>query len=426
MDIFTKGVLWDYWKMRSDDTELTNENGSDLEDECSSDMNETTEIFKIEDNLIDYETPLWKLEEPWSENRIPYQLCDHICEPYRFKNEITKWPTYSSNIDGFCNGGELPGMVRVRCMTYFQDKKWYDELTDGKLKVEALTHKARIEEFRGIANSRVMNSANGPRCKEIDEVGKVSIIWNPMCDCRLSPNTNGKRGRAQDNFPFRAGGVLLSKDAFRTKNARATYQRLVDKGCLDKKDFTWTIEADKAFEEMKRYIEKLPTLAALKSGENLIIYLAASKECIKTKEEDEETDFKEKQHAGQTTRWKLYTDGASSGDGFGAGLMVADVLSNLASLTFKHLTKEVLVEKSAKKSIHEKQVAEAIVEEENSWMTPIIEYLVSGILPAAKKLARKVRVKAPNYRMIDGILYKRSFLTSWLRCVGSRQADDIK
>ncbi|GKB78901.1 reverse transcriptase domain-containing protein, partial [Tanacetum coccineum] len=193
---------------------------------------------------------------------------------------------------------------------------------------------------------------------------------------------------------------------------------------------------------------------------------------VETKEEDEETDFKEKQQAEQTIRWKLYTDGASSGDGSGAGLMVvspegikftyalkfkftatnneaeykvviarlclakemkieeitvfvdsqlvanrADVLSNLASLTFKHLTKEVLVEKSAKKSIHEKQVAEAIVEEENSWMTPIIEYLVSGILPAAKKLARKVRVKAPNYRMIDGILYKRSFLTPWLRCV---------
>ncbi|GKA52360.1 hypothetical protein Tco_0745556 [Tanacetum coccineum] len=23
-------------------------------------------------------------EEPWSENGVPYQLCDHICEPYRF------------------------------------------------------------------------------------------------------------------------------------------------------------------------------------------------------------------------------------------------------------------------------------------------------------------------------------------------------
>ncbi|GJW03912.1 NYNRIN-like protein [Tanacetum coccineum] len=52
------------------------------------------------------------------------------------------------------------------------------------------------------------------------------------------------------------------------------------KGCLDKKDFTWIREADKAFEEMKRYIEKLPTLVAPKAGENLIVYLAASKECI--------------------------------------------------------------------------------------------------------------------------------------------------
>ncbi|GKG51885.1 hypothetical protein Tco_0544523, partial [Tanacetum coccineum] len=54
-------------------------------------------------------------------------------------------------IDEFCNGGELPGMVRVGCMNYFQDHKWYDELTDGKLKEEALTHKARIEESWGKA-----------------------------------------------------------------------------------------------------------------------------------------------------------------------------------------------------------------------------------------------------------------------------------
>ncbi|GJY99039.1 hypothetical protein Tco_0516469 [Tanacetum coccineum] len=44
---------------------------------------------------------------------------------------MTKWPTYTSDINGFCNGGELPGMVRVGCMTYFQDHKWYDELADG-------------------------------------------------------------------------------------------------------------------------------------------------------------------------------------------------------------------------------------------------------------------------------------------------------
>nr|GEX03897.1 hypothetical protein [Tanacetum cinerariifolium] len=110
----------------SDDTELTNEKGSDLEDECSSDVDVIAKIFKMKDNLLDYETPLQiktyeeyeldnnmtgELEEPWLENGIPYKMCDHICEPYRFRNEMTKWPTCSSNIDGFCNGGELPKMV---------------------------------------------------------------------------------------------------------------------------------------------------------------------------------------------------------------------------------------------------------------------------------------------------------------------------
>ncbi|GJX11191.1 hypothetical protein Tco_0201050 [Tanacetum coccineum] len=42
-----------------DDTELTNGKGSDLEEECLRDVNETAEIFKIEDVLLDYETPLW-------------------------------------------------------------------------------------------------------------------------------------------------------------------------------------------------------------------------------------------------------------------------------------------------------------------------------------------------------------------------------
>ncbi|GKA05528.1 hypothetical protein Tco_0684648 [Tanacetum coccineum] len=35
-------------------------------------------------------------------------------------------------------------MVRVGCMTYFQDHKWYDELTDGMLKEEALIKTGRM------------------------------------------------------------------------------------------------------------------------------------------------------------------------------------------------------------------------------------------------------------------------------------------
>ncbi|GJU99505.1 hypothetical protein Tco_1328776 [Tanacetum coccineum] len=84
-------------------------------------------------------------KEPWSENRVPYQLCDHICESYHFKNGETKWPTCTSDIDGFCNGGELPGMVRFGSMTYFQDHRWYDKLADRKLKDETLALKAKVE-----------------------------------------------------------------------------------------------------------------------------------------------------------------------------------------------------------------------------------------------------------------------------------------
>ncbi|GKE39146.1 hypothetical protein Tco_1462551, partial [Tanacetum coccineum] len=95
-------------------------------------------------------------KEPWSENGVPYQLCDHICEPYHFTNGETKCPTCTFDIDGFCNGGELPEMVRVGSMTYFQDHRWYDELADGKLKDETLALKAKIKGSWGDATTKVM------------------------------------------------------------------------------------------------------------------------------------------------------------------------------------------------------------------------------------------------------------------------------
>ncbi|GJT63972.1 hypothetical protein Tco_1015452 [Tanacetum coccineum] len=155
-------ALWDYWKMGSNDTELTNEKGSDLEDECSSDVDETVKIFKIEDNLLDYKTPLCK-----AFNEFNYL---HKIDTDLFIFEIQEIKTYEEyeldnnmrgnlrnhDIERFCNGGELPGMVQVGCITNFQDHKWYDELTDGKLKEEALTHKTRIDESWGDATPGVM------------------------------------------------------------------------------------------------------------------------------------------------------------------------------------------------------------------------------------------------------------------------------
>ncbi|GJX44765.1 hypothetical protein Tco_0261441 [Tanacetum coccineum] len=128
-----------------------NEEEETEEDDNPNKMDNVPEIFKIEGNLFDFETPLCEAyyefncllkidtdmftydtqkfktygeykqelndnkakgtEKPWSENRVPHQLCDHICEPYHFKSGGTKWTTCTSDIDGFCNGGELPGMI---------------------------------------------------------------------------------------------------------------------------------------------------------------------------------------------------------------------------------------------------------------------------------------------------------------------------
>ncbi|GJS66470.1 reverse transcriptase domain-containing protein [Tanacetum coccineum] len=94
-------------------------------------------------------------------------------------------------------------------------------------------------------------------------------------------------------------------------------------------------------------------------------------------------------------------------------------------MTFKHLTKEVLVEVLSKRSIEEKETLQVETKKGKSWMTPIHEYLVSGLLPEDPKESRKIRVKVPQYKFIRGSLYRRSFYTSWLRCVASPQTGDI-
>ncbi|GJW01812.1 hypothetical protein Tco_1557063 [Tanacetum coccineum] len=54
----------------------------------------------------------WVFEEPWPENRVPHQVTGHICKPFHFKNVNAKWPTYNWKDEGFCNGGELLGVIQ--------------------------------------------------------------------------------------------------------------------------------------------------------------------------------------------------------------------------------------------------------------------------------------------------------------------------
>nr|GEX93474.1 reverse transcriptase domain-containing protein [Tanacetum cinerariifolium] len=103
----------------------------------------------------------------------------------------------------------------------------------------------------------------------------------------------------------------------------------------------------------------------------------------------------------------------------------ADALSKIASTSFAYLSKQVLVEVLENKSIKEKEVAAVIEEDGPTWTTQLVDYLKGGVLPGDKKEARKLRLKARQYKLMEGVLYRRSFLTSWLRCVGPLQAEYV-
>ncbi|GJV40472.1 reverse transcriptase domain-containing protein [Tanacetum coccineum] len=103
----------------------------------------------------------------------------------------------------------------------------------------------------------------------------------------------------------------------------------------------------------------------------------------------------------------------------------ADALSKIASTSFAHLSKQVLVNELKEKSICKVEILAVVVEEGDTWMTPIFKYLTEETLPADVKEARAVRHKSQRFVIINETLYKNTFLGPWLRCVGSLQANYV-
>ncbi|GKA77232.1 reverse transcriptase domain-containing protein [Tanacetum coccineum] len=68
----------------------------------------------------------------------------------------------------------------------------------------------------------------------------------------------------------------------------------------------------------------------------------------------------------------------------------ADALSKIASTSFAHLSKQVLVEILKYKSISEMEISTVIEEQDPTWMTPIIEFISKGTLPHEQKDARRI------------------------------------
>ncbi|GJT37645.1 hypothetical protein Tco_0937510 [Tanacetum coccineum] len=171
MDHYTMKTLWIYWIRGDDEVELTDEESSDDEDDIA-------ELFRIDTNIFDCETPLcstfkefnyllevdldlltkdiirfknykdykddwiyewskdvpWVDEKPWIDGRVwtkPTPV-KHPCKPFNYKTGCSEWPTCSWKDDGYCNRGNLPGAYIIGNQLHYQDYEWYEALEEIK------------------------------------------------------------------------------------------------------------------------------------------------------------------------------------------------------------------------------------------------------------------------------------------------------
>nr|XP_027123971.1 uncharacterized protein LOC113740625 [Coffea arabica] len=101
----------------------------------------------------------------------------------------------------------------------------------------------------------------------------------------------------------------------------------------------------------------------------------------------------------------------------------ADALSKLASTSVGTLNKELLVEVVRNRAYD--QVDSAVIQVVSSWMDPIVRYLASGELPQDRVEVRRVLLRSRGYELSNGVLYKKSYLRPWLRCITPEEGNYI-
>ena len=103
----------------------------------------------------------------------------------------------------------------------------------------------------------------------------------------------------------------------------------------------------------------------------------------------------------------------------------ADALAKLVTASQEDLSKLRPVENLSEPSIDLNKEEVSPVMSEPSWMDPIWDYLVEGLLPNNPKEASKLRSKSARFTIHRGTLYKRGFFTPILKCIIGRDADYV-
>ncbi|KAK6118110.1 hypothetical protein DH2020_048159 [Rehmannia glutinosa] len=102
--------------------------------------------------------------------------------------------------------------------------------------------------------------------------------------------------------------------------------------------------------------------------------------------------------------------------------MQADALARLGSSPGTDAITDVTVTQLSAPSLGAKKIYTTETTEQ-TWMTPIVQYLEKGVQPENKAEARTLRTQAARFTLVDGILYKRGYSVPLLRCLSEIDAD---
>ncbi|XP_074351331.1 uncharacterized protein LOC141690425 [Apium graveolens] len=97
----------------------------------------------------------------------------------------------------------------------------------------------------------------------------------------------------------------------------------------------------------------------------------------------------------------------------------ADILAKLVRNS-SDLDCSVYFEELLKPSIESGEVLE--IESNHNWMTPFIKYLENGELPEDKGKAQRLKAKAAKFFLEEGVLYRKTFSSPILKCIGPEEA----
>jgi len=102
----------------------------------------------------------------------------------------------------------------------------------------------------------------------------------------------------------------------------------------------------------------------------------------------------------------------------------ADVLSKLMS-TRKTGQHKTLIQEVLNTPSWDRDYVLEIQIRENSWMTPILNFLMHDILPEDRAEAKKIRRQAASNTVVKGELFRRGFSSSLLKFLDRKQPDYV-